>query len=234
MRIIRNERRIRILTAVGRYVPWAALLVLGAGLVISYIRPQWLLVMVVAVVMGVLLSIIGGRSAERYAGPLAHHRALPAALKGLDSRHVLAQYILPAPQVLFDPGGATVLMVKSHAGEIAFEDGRFKNRQKGRIFRQLAGQESIGLAHEEASELASKVEAWLRENVGDVAMPVRAAIVFVNPNARLDASGSPVPVFYGKKIKNWLRGPGKRKTLPSDVYQAVIEALEARGSQFEE
>ena len=115
MKIIRNERRIRILTSVGRYVPWVALLVLGAGLVISYVRPQWLLVMVVAVVSGVILSIGGGRFAERYAGPMAHHKAVAAALKGLDRRHVLAQYIAPAPHVLFDPGGATVLIVKSHA-----------------------------------------------------------------------------------------------------------------------
>jgi len=233
MKIIRNERRIRILTTVGRYVPWAALLVLGAGLVISYVRPQWLLVMVVAVVTGVVLSIAGGRFAERHAGPMAHHKALAAALKGLDSRHVLAQYITPAPHVLFDRGGATVLMVKTHAGEIAFEDGRFKNRQKGRIFRQLAGQESIGLAHEEAAALASKVEAWLRQNVDAVDVPVRAAIVFVNPGAKLDAAGSPVPVFYGKKVKNWLRGPGKRKALPSGAYQSVVGALKARGSQVE-
>jgi hypothetical protein len=233
MKIIRNERRIRILTAVGRYVPWAALLVLGSGLLISYLRPQWLLVMVVAVVSGVVLSIGGGRFAERYAGPMAHHKALNAALKGLDSRHVLAQYVLPAPHVLFDPGGATVLMVKSHAGEIAFEDGRFKNRQKGRIFRQLAGQESIGLAHEEAAALASKVEAWLRENADAVDVPVRAAIVFVNSGAKLDAADSPVPVFYGKKVKNWLRGPGKRKAVPTSTYESVIDALKARGSLVE-
>jgi hypothetical protein len=233
MRIIQNERRIRVRRAVGQYVPWVALLILGTGLVLSYIRPSWLLALVAAVILGVILSVIGGRFAERYAGPLAHHETLPAALKGLDSQHLLAQYVLPAPHVLLDPGGVTVLVVKSHAGQITFEEGRFKNRQKGRIFRQLAGQESLALVHREAAALATRVESWLRTNAGGLDVPVRAGIVFINPSAKVDASDSPVPAFYGKKVKSWLRGPGKRKTLPSSTYQAAVRAFEALGSEAE-
>jgi hypothetical protein len=133
--------------------------------------------------------------------------------------------------VLFDPGGATVLVVKTHAGEITFEEGRFKTRQKGRFFRQLAGQESLGLVHEEASHLAAKVETWLAVHAEGVDVPVRAAIVFVNKGAKLDAADSPVPAFYDKKIKSWLRGPGKRKAIPSDDYEALVEMLEALGSE---
>ena len=234
MRIIRNERRIRTLRAVGRYVPWAALLVLAAGLIISYVRPEWLLAMVVSVVVGVLLSIVGGRIAERYAGPLAHHDAIAKVLKGLDDRHLLVQYILPAPHVLFDPGGCTVLAVKTHAGDIGFEDGRFKHRLKGRVFRQLAGQEGIGLAHEEASGLAGKVESWLANNVSGVEVPVRAALVFVNDRAKVDAVGSPVPTFYGGRIKAWLRGPGKRKALPTQAYRKLVESIEGHSPPTEE
>jgi hypothetical protein len=232
MRIIENDRRIRVLGTVGRFVPWVALLVLGAGLVISYVRPASQLITVGAIVLGAGLSIIGGRLAQRYAGPLPHHAELRAVLKGLDSRHVLAQYVLPAPHVLLDPGGVTVLMVKSHDGEIDFVDGRFKERQKGRIFRQLAGQESIALAHDQALAQASKVEAWL-ENTGNSGVPVRAAIVFVNRNVRVYASDSPVPVFYGKKIKSWLRGPGKRRAISRDAYRQVADAIAARGSEVE-
>jgi hypothetical protein len=233
MRIIQNKRRLRIRRTIGQYVPWIALLVLGSGLVVSWLRPSSFLIMVAAIVVGVVLSVVGGRFAERYASPLAHHISLAAALKGLDRRHVLAQFILPAPHVLVDPGGVTVLAVKSHTGEIVFEDGRFKNRLKGRIFRQLAGQESIALAHRDARGLASKVEAWLEETAGAPDVPVRAAIVFVNQNAKLDTGGSPVPVFYGKKVKSWLRGPGRRKPLPSTTYAKVVEAIEARGSEAE-
>lgn len=233
MRIIRNERRIRTLSAFGRYVPWAALIVLAAGLVISYVRPEWLLPMVVSVILGIGFSIAGGRLAERYAGPLAHHAAIAAALKGLDDRHVLVQYILPAPHVLLDPGGCTVVAVKTHAGDIGFEEGRFKHRQKGRVFRQLAGQESIGLAHEESRELAGKVQNWLERNVSGVTVPVRAAIVFVSPQAKLDTAGCPVPTFYGKKIKAWLRGPGKRRELPTQDFRTLVEAVEQHGGATE-
>jgi hypothetical protein len=234
MRIIRNERRIRLLRTIGRYVPWLALLALAAALVISYVRPQWLGVMAVGLVIGVILSFVGGRTAERYAGPLAHHEALATALKGMDKRHVLVQYLLPAPHVLFDPGGCTVLMVKTHTGAVTFEDGRFKHSQRGRIFRQLAGQEGIALAHEEAQALADKVAQWLERNVEGVAVPTRAAIVFVSPKAKVDAKDSPVPAFYGKKVKAWLRGPGQRKALAPADYRTLVAAVEALGPAAED
>jgi hypothetical protein len=226
MRIIRNERRIRVLGGIGQYVPWIALLVLGAGLLISYLRPEWMLAMVVSVAIGVVLSVVGGRFAERYAGPLAHHDALAKTLKGLDDRHVLVQYILPAPHVLLDPGGCTVLVVKSHGGEISFEDGRFRHRQKGRIFRQLAGLEGIGLLHSEAEEQAARVDEWLQRNVEGVAVPIQVAIVFVNPKAKLDAADSPIPALFGKKVKPWLRGPGRRKVLRAETYRRMVGAVE--------
>ena len=48
MRIIRNERRIKVTSAIGRYVPWIALLVLGGGLVVTYVRPEWMLAMAIS------------------------------------------------------------------------------------------------------------------------------------------------------------------------------------------
>jgi hypothetical protein len=34
-----------------------------------------------------------------------------------------------------------------------------------------------------------------------------------------------VPAFYGKKVKAWLRGPGKLKPLPGDVRGQLAEAI---------
>jgi hypothetical protein len=76
-----------------------------------------------------------------------------------------------------------------------------------------------------AEHQVQKLKCWLDEHLPDVEVPVRAAIVFVNPKVRLDAADSPVPAFYGKKIKAWLRGPGKLKPLPSTVQRQLAEAL---------
>jgi hypothetical protein len=71
------------------------------------------------------------------------------------------------------------------------------------------------------------MEQWLERHLPDVEVPVRAAIVFVNPDLQLEAADSPVPAFYGKKVKSWLRGPGSLKPLPAPVHRQLAEALGA-------
>jgi len=231
MRIIRNERRIRTLSFIGKYGTLTGLLALLAGLIISFIKPGWLAPMVVSVTVGLACSMVGGFFVERYSSPLAHHDALAKALKGLDDSHVLVQYLLPASHVLLEPGGLTACVVKAQGGQVTYDDGRWNHRQKGKFFRQFAGQEGIGLPHLEAENHVHRLERWLERHLPDVEVPVRSAIVFVNPNLALDAEASPVPAFYGKKIKAWLRGPGKLKPLPDSVYRQVAEALGATPPQ---
>ncbi|MCK4315062.1 MAG: NERD domain-containing protein [Anaerolineae bacterium] len=226
MRIIRNERRIRVFSFIGQYATLAGLLALLAGLVLSWIRPEWLVPMVLSVGLGVILSVVGGFFADRYISPMAHHGALARALKGLDDQYALLQYVLPASHVLLELGGCTVFVVKAQGGQVACQkEGRWKHRQRGKFFRQFAGQEGLGGPDVEAGHQAHRLERWLAKQLPDVEVPVRAAIVFVNPEVTLDAAASSVPAFYGKKVKAWLRGPGKLKPLPADVRRRLAEAL---------
>ena len=231
MRITRNERRIRVSSFIGQYVTLAGLLALLAGLIISFTKPEWLVPMLVSLTLGISFSVVGGFFADRYASPLAHHDALAKALKGLDNCYVLVQYILPASHVLLEPSGCTVFVVKAQGGQVTYEDDRWKHRQRGKFFRQFAGQEAVGAPHFEAERQVHKLERWLTSQLPDVEIPVRAAIIFVNPNVTLDAAASPVPAFYGKKAKPWLRGPGKLKPLPAAVHRQLVESLSVTPQQ---
>jgi hypothetical protein len=184
MRIVANERHIHVRRLIGKFMPLAGLVALVAGLVVSYTVPEQFAVTMGAMVLGIILSLVGGFFSDRYAGPLAHHEALATALKGLDNHYVLLDYALPAPHVLLEPGGLTILLVKTHGGQVAYakESGRWKHRQRGKVFRQLAGQESIGSPDVEAEHQAKRLAAWLANRLPDTEVPVRAAIVFVNPN----------------------------------------------------
>ena len=183
--------------------------------------------MVLSVGLGVILSVVGGFFADRYVSPLAHHGALARALKGLDDQYVLLQYVLPTSHVLLEPGGCTVFVVKAQGGQVSCqEDGRWKHRQRGKFFRQFAGQEGLGGPDVEAGHQAHRLKRHLDRHLPDVEVPVRADHVFVNPDVTLDASASPVSAFYGKKVKAWLRGPGKLKPLPAAVHRQLTEALE--------
>ena len=225
MRIIRNERRIRVSSAIGQYAALGGILTLGAGLVISFTKPDWIVLLMACLALGFTLSIIGGLFSDRFVGPLAHHDALADALKGLDNRYTLLQYTLPATHVLLEPGGCMVFVIKAQGGQVAYqENGRWKHQQRGKFFRQFAGQESVGAPDFEAERKVRKMERWLARNLPDIKVPTRAVIVFVNPNLTLDAANSPVLTLHSKKLKAWLRGAGKLKPLPADVYRQLVEA----------
>ena len=57
-------------------------------------------------------------------------------------------------------------------------------------------------------------------------IPVRAMIVFVNEDVELNADDSPVPAFYRKRVKDWLRGPGGLRPLPADLRDKLLIALD--------
>ncbi len=225
MHIIRNERRIRVSSSIGKYATMAGLLALLAGLIISFSKPEWLVPMLVSLTLGLGLSVVGGFFADRYVGPLAHYDALAKVLKGMDNSHVFLQYVLPASHVLLEPGGCTIFVVKAQGGQVTYEDGRWKHRQRGKFFRQFAGQEAVGAPDVEAERQVRKMEDWLASHLPDVEVPVRAAIIFVNPDVTLSVAASPVPAFYGKKVKAWLRGPGRLKPLPAAVRHRLTEAV---------
>lgn len=229
MHIIRNERKINLLSSVGQYATLGGLLVLLSGLVISFVRPTWLTPVAVSMALGFVLSVVGGYFADRYAGPLAHYKALADVLKGLDYRHTLIQYLLPADHVLLEPGGCTCFVVKAQGGEVAYEDGkggRWTHKQRGKFFRRLVGQDQLGKPHLEADQEVSRMEHYLSEQMEDAdRVPVRGVIVFVNEDVQVEADQSPVPAFYRKKVKDWLRGPGDLEPLDADLRQDLAGAL---------
>jgi hypothetical protein len=226
MKIIVNERRVRIFSAIGQYGVMGGLGILFVGLLISFAKPTWIIPMMLCLLLGFIFSIVGGFFADRYVGPLAHHEALDKALKGMDRRHTLLHYVLPAAHVLLEPSGCSVLVVKAQGGRVAYlaDEERWKHEQKGKLFRQFAGQEALGAPDHELRKQVDQLERWLSENLPDADVPVRGLIVFVNPDVDLEADDAPVPAVHAKQLKDWLRGPGERKSLSEDVYQALYEA----------
>ncbi len=232
MRIIRDERRINMLGSVGQYASLGGLLILLGGLVISFVRPEATLPLVISMAVGFTLSVVGGFFVDRYAGSLAHHEALAEVLKGLDYRHALLQYVLPVDHVLLEPGGCTVCIVKTQAGEVVYESedgGKWKHHQRGKIFRRLVGQAGVGQPDRDARQEVERLREYVDEKLGNAVqadrIPVRAVIVFVNEDVHLEADESPVPAFYRKKVKDWLRGPGDLRPLPAPLHDELADAL---------
>lgn len=229
MRVIRNERHISVRGSVGQYAALGGLAILLLGLVISFVRPNWSMPLLVSMVVGFTLSVVGGYFTDRYAGSLARHNALEEVLKGLDYRHTLLQYVLPADHVLLHPGGCTCFVVKAQGGKVSYEQEKWTHQERGKFFRVLVGQERLGTPHLEAQRQVESLKRYLEQRLDNAdQFPVRSAVVFVNEEVQLEANESPVPTFYRKKVKDWLRGPGNLRPLPEDVQQRLAGALGAR------
>ncbi|MDW8069052.1 MAG: YrzE family protein [Anaerolineae bacterium] len=228
MRIVANERTIRRGALIGRYASIAGLLVMLVALILSLfwmsesplIPPgMWL-----ALLVGVLLSLIGGYYAERFEGPRAHYRSVREALKGLDHRYTLYQHVLPASHVLLGPDGLTIIVVRSIPGRVIYENGRWKWQQRWKFLRLLVG-EGLGVPEAEVAHELRRMARYLGKILPEVSVPMRGVVLFTHPDVRLDVKDPPVPVLLARKLKDWLRGPGAARAMPAAARRQLEEAL---------
>ncbi len=62
----------------------------------------------------------------------------------MSDEYTLLIYRGPVPFVLVEPGGVTVLTVKSHAGKVVYTQNGWQHQQKWGFLRRFAGQEAVG------------------------------------------------------------------------------------------
>ena len=223
MRIDINESRINLRTKIGERAPFVGLIVLVASTVILFIKPEWMGLSMVIVWIGLLISLTGSYLGDRYVGPFAHHRKVPEALKGMSDDYTLLIYKSPVPFVILEPGGVTILTVKSHAGNVIFKDVAWRHQQKWGFVRRFAGQEAVGrpdkLSRAEIESTQDLLEKGLPENVK---VPVRGVILFTNPDVHLEVENPPIPTLRSPELKRWLRRNALQPKLSSDGFDALL------------
>ncbi len=226
MRIIAKESYITSRVRIGERAPLIGLILLLVATILIWTRPEWWLLTMTLVWAGFIVSMIGGYLGERFVGPLAHHKKVPEALKGLGGDYTLLMYELPSPFVLVEPSGLTVMLVKSQGGQITYNEGKWRHKQKLRFFRRFAGQDSIGRPIQQAKfELGRVKKALQKLSPNDLDIPIRVLILFVDPDVQLDADDSPVPAIRAAKLKGWLRGEGRQSNLPEEMQKQIHQVL---------
>ncbi len=228
MRLISNEKHISSRKKIGERAPFVGLVLLAVSTVLVFLKPEWLWGTMALVWVGFMVSLAGSYLGDRYVGPNAGHRRIPESLKGLDGSYTLLMYKTSVPFVLAEPGGLTVLSVKSQGGTITYADGKWRQRQKLGLLRRFAGQESLGRAHKGAEIEQSILLDQLRKLLPDgMTVPVRTLLVFTHPDVvlQVDEDSVPVPAVRASELKRWLRRTPLRPQLPEAVQQALRTAL---------
>ncbi len=227
MRILSRETYIRRATTAGKWLTLISLGLLGSSFIVYMTRMEWWYITLTLASLGFICSVFGSYYGDRFAGPLAHHIRIPEALKGFDDDYALLVYQTPAPFVLVEPSGLTVILVKNQGGVVTYTNGKWRHRQAGRFFRQMGGQEALGRPDDHARLLVADVQRYLRKRLPQgVEIPVRAIVVFIAPKVQLDAADSPLPALRAEKVKGWLRGPGRRPVLSAELRRNLAEALD--------
>lgn len=228
MQVVANQRHIDSRTKIGERAPFAGLVILAVSTVLVFLKPEWLWGTMALVWVGFMISLAGSYLGDRYVGPNAGHRRIPEALKGLDGGYTLLMYKMAAPFVLIEPGGLTVLSIKSQGGSITYADGKWQQKQKLTLLRRFAGQESLGRPHRIAeTELGIVVEQLKKVLPDGIDIPVRAALVFTNPDVvlQVDEQTVPVPSVRTAELKRWLRRMPMRPVMSDAAHKALRAAL---------
>jgi hypothetical protein len=219
MKIIKNEKLIQRNGKIGQYTSLAALIVLGAGMYISFRKPEWFSYSILSLLLGFTLTQVGMYMGNRWGRSPRPDEKIDSGLKGLHSEFNMYHYTTPASHFLLGPAGAWVLIPYHQRGKVEFRNNRWRLSGGGILqgYMRIFGQEGLGKPHAEAQAEINSLQKFLTKKLDSVDAPeVKALIVFTNDEVELDAGESPIPAMKLKQLKEFMRRESKIRVLSSD------------------
>jgi len=118
-----------------------------------------------------------------------------------------------------------VFAVKMQGHGIQYHGGKWTHVMGWqKFFLWLAG-DSLGNPSRDAMAEVDSLQRYLAKKLPGVEIPLQPVIVFGNATAEVDAGECPIPALHYKKLKDWLRGPGKTGDLPATAREQLIGLL---------
>jgi hypothetical protein len=237
MRIYIDEKKVKRQALIGRIALFGSLAILVGGLLLTLFGQQiglfsldnlgmFYVIYTVILVAGFGISRVGMFYGNRYLAATRPEMVLRECLKGMERTFTLMVFQQPVDYYLIEPGGVTVLIMKTQAGKIDFKGGKWKSRQ-GMLSFWLGRDEPLGNPDQEATESMAKINKIFTEKIPNLKIPLRSVIVFSNPKADLELEPSAIKVLRSPALKDSLRGEGKLKEVPKSIQRQIRTALNA-------
>lgn len=227
MIIVRNERLIKRNKSIGNISGLLSILILGLGMYVSFRFQDRIAYALAALVFGFSLSQVGIFYTNRFARSPRPDEEIDAALKGLDDEYALYHYQSPVNHLLVGPAGLWVLYTFPHKGKIVYDEnkGRWK-KIGGNLYLRIFAQDSIGRPDQELKHSRSSLLKELGK-IPELEVPeVKAALIFSNEDAEIEAENAPVPTLHARQIKKLIRKEAKGETnLPKHVVKTIQDYL---------
>ena len=227
MEIVSNESLIRRNARIGQITSIVGLLVLAAGMYISFAQPQLFNLSLLALLVGFTLSQIGIYFGNRWGKHPRPDEHLNQALKGLDGKYTLFHYRTPASHLLVGPSGVWVLSPRSTRGTITYNEAKRRYVQKGgNLYLKIFAQEGLGRPDLEVNGEVDGVTRYLKQRLPEMELPeIQAALLFTNDSTEVEAENAPIPTMQIKKLKDFIRKTAKGNTLPAETIQSINAAI---------
>jgi hypothetical protein len=229
MKVILDEKTVKRNAKIGQIVTIASLATLGAGMFITFQRPEMIGVSIAALIAGFLLSQVGMHFTNRWGRSPRPDEQISLALKGLDKRYALYHYQTPAAHLLVGPAGVWVLLPKHQRGTITYHKNRWRHKTDNLLqaYLKIFAQEGIGRPDLEIEADTEGVGKYLRKILPeDTEIPeIRAALVFSHPEVDLQADDAPAPTLPAKKLKDFIRKEAKEKPINPEMVQLIQDAI---------
>jgi hypothetical protein len=226
MQVYRNDQLIQRRAKLGRYANLGGMGILLLGLILNLsMQTEGLLLSMLALIVGFALYQVGMYYTLRFGRPDRPDQILQKSLKGFDNRYLLFQYTGPAGNVLVTPNACFAFTIKMQGNGIQYRNGKWKhNLGWQKWFLWLAG-DSLGNPTKEAVAEAEVLRRFIAKKLPGLEVPIQPVILFGNATAEVDAGDSAVPALHFKKVKDWLRGPGKSGDLKPGARDQLIGLL---------
>lgn len=228
MNIIRNEKLIKRNSRIATASMIGGLVILGAGMVISFRYQDQFGISLAALMVGFILSQVGIYFSNRWGRRPRPDELIDQSLKGMDSKYTLYHYLTPASHVLLGPAGLWVLMPYYQRGTITYSKGRWRQRG-GNWYLKLFAQENLGRPDLEVASEVENLQSHLTKRMsGEVLPDIQAVMVFTHPKTTVEIpeeEEQPVSAVTLGKLKEFIRKSSKGKSLTSEKIKVIQDAL---------
>jgi hypothetical protein len=230
MKIIKNEKLIERNGKIGQWTSLAALIVLGAGMYISFSKPELFTYSIVCLVVGFIMTQVGMYMGNRWGRSPRPDEKFDAGLKGLHSEFNIYHYSSPVSHLLIGPSGAWVLLPYHQRGKVTFVKNRWKMSGGGFLqgYMRIFGQEGLGRPEIEAENEIQTLKKFFAKKMDGSSIPeIKAVLVFTNDEVELDVGESPIPAMTLKQLKEFMRQGAKNRILSAEKIKELNDFLES-------
>lgn len=149
------------------------------------------------------------------------------SLKGLPDQFTLYNFVAGVPHLLLGPAGLWIIKPYYHSGEISYDLGKKRYKQKGGpfIISKLFAQESLPDIERETQTFLRQFNSYVIKNKLDIGIKPSIVNIFYSEKAAVDSRNAPEATLRAEKLKDFIRNQAKHKSFSIDVIKKIAAQL---------